>query len=135
MSQFQRAPELVLSCNAAGCLALPEWTPRLFVPARASGEENHQHVPIRMMLVDIHFCEPHWQMYASLDSILRDEVKARIETRGKQIWPHGVIPDFDAALIYKVAIHSPEFARFIARLGYGADGLGFSRVDVRRRHA
>jgi len=129
------APELVLSCNAAGCLALPEWTPRLFVPARAAGEENHQHTPIRMMLVDIHFCAPHWEMYASLDSILRDEIKARIEERGRQIWPQGVRPDFDAALIYKVGIHTPEFARFIERLGYRADGLGFSRAIVQRRHA
>jgi hypothetical protein len=130
-----RAPELVLSCNAAGCLALPEWTPRLFVPARAAGEENHQHPPIRMMLVDIHFCEPHWQAYASLDSILRDEVKARIEQRGKQIWPEGVKPDFDASHIYKVGIHTPEFARFIQRLGYSPDGLGFSRALLQRRHA
>jgi hypothetical protein len=130
-----RAPELVLSCNAAGCLALPEWTPRLYVPARAAGEENHMHVPIRLMLIDIHFCEEHWQMYASLDSILRDEIKARIEKRGKQIWPEGVRPDFDAAHIYKVGIHTPEFARFIGRLGYNPDGLGFSRSVVQRRHA
>jgi hypothetical protein len=128
------APELVLSCNAAGCLALPEWSPRLYVPARAAGEENHQHPPIRMMLIDIHFCEPHWQAYASLDSILRDEIKARIEHRGKQIWPEGVRPDFDAAHIYKVGIYTPEFVRFIERLGYRTDGLGFSRSLLQRRH-
>jgi len=130
-----RAPELVLACNAVSRRALPEWTPRLYVPARAAGEENHQHTPIRMMLVDIHFCAPHWEMYASLDSILRDEIKARIEERGRQIWPQGVRPDFDAALIYKVGIHTPEFARFIERLGYQTDGLGFSRATVQRRHA
>ena len=130
-----RAPELVLSCNAAGCLALPEWTPRLYVPARAEGEENHQHRPIRMMIVDVHFCEPHWEMYASLDSILRAEIKARIEERGKQIWPHGVRPDFDAAFIDKVGIYTVEYVRFIARLGYRTDGLGFSRSLVQRRHA
>jgi hypothetical protein len=132
---MMKPPELLLNCNAAGCLALPEWTPRLYVPARAAGEENHMHPPIRMMLVDIHFCEPHWQMYASVDSILRDEVKARIEHRGKQIWPEGVRPDFDAALIYKVGIYTPEFVRFIERLGYQGDGLGFSRAVVQRRHA
>ena len=129
-----RPPELVLSCNAAGCLALPYWTPRLYVPAKAAGAENHQHPPIRMMIIDVHFCEPHWQMYASLDSILRDEIKARIEERGRQIWPQGVRPDFDAALIYKVGVHTPQFAKFIERLGYSSDGLGFTRSLVQRRH-
>ena len=44
-------------------------------------------------------------------------------------------PDFDAALIYKVGIYTPEFARFIERLGYNVDGLGISRAMVQRRHA
>jgi hypothetical protein len=130
-----KAPELVLSCNTAGCLALPEWSPCLYVAARAAGAENHQHRPIRMMLADIHFCEFHWEKYASLDDILRDEIKARIEARGKQIWPEGVRPDFDAAHIYKVGIYTPEFVRVMGRLGYRVDGLGFSRALLQRRHA
>jgi hypothetical protein len=130
-----RAPELVLSCNSTGCLVLPEWTPRLYVPARAMGEENHKYTPIRMMLIDIHFCTRHWELNASLDEILNDQIQDRIETRGKQIWPEGVVPDFDAALIYKVGIYTPEFARFIERLGYNVDGLGISRAMVQRRHA
>lgn len=126
MTSAVRSPDLMLSCNHAGCLAIPQWSPRLFVPAKAEGVENHKHTPIRMMLPDIHFCEPHWQAHASLDSILRQEVRARIEYRGKQIWPHGVRPDFDAALIYKVGIWTPEYMAHLARLGFRPDGLGFS---------
>lgn len=125
-----RAPDLVLNCNHAGCLAIPDWSPRLFVPAKAQGVENHKHTPIRLMLPDIHFCEPHWQAHASLDSILRPEIKARVEHRGKQIWPHGVVPDFDACLIYKVGIWTPEYAAYLRRMGFLRDGLGFSEARV-----
>lgn len=126
MSDPIRAPDVVLQCEHTGCLAIPDLAPRIYCPAKATGTENHRYPPVTLAFPHLHYCKPHWETDVRLDALLTDQVKARIEERGRKIWPHGVVPDFDAALIEPIGIWTPEYEQYMTRLGFKTDGLGYS---------
>lgn len=122
MVALTRAPDIVPQCEHPGCLAIPDTAPRIYTPAKG----EHRYRPVRLSFPHLHYCQVHWDTDVTLDALLDDRTKARIEERGKKIWPHGVVPDFDAALIEPIGIWTPEYERYMQRLGFKTDGLGFS---------
>lgn len=67
-----------------------------------------------------------------LDDLLTDKTKARFEELGRKLWPQGIKPDFDAALVEPIEIYSAEYGAYMARLGFSLDGLGFSLHTKKR---
>lgn len=121
-----RTPDVVLQCDHPGCLAIPDLAPRIYVPAKAAGSENHRYDPVRLAFPHMHYCKVHWETTMRLSLLLDDKTKTRIEERGRKIWPHGIVPDFDAALIEPIGIWTPEYEQYMQRLGFRTDGLGYS---------
>ena len=129
-----RAPHLVLTCDGGGCRAIPTKAPRLYCPAKVTGAANHLYDPVTLAFPGLNYCEPCWNTKMRLSLLLTDKVKARIEAKGKQIWPQWVKPDFDAALIEPIDVFSPEYGAYMERLGYRIDGMGYSlHRRLRRR--
>ncbi len=117
-----RPPDVLLKCDGPGCLAIPSKAPRIYCPAKG----EHRHVPVTLAFPHISYCDACWDKHMKLDDLLDSRAKTRIEERGKRIWPQGVVPDFDAALIEPIHIYTPEYAAYMERLGFRIDGLGFS---------
>jgi len=133
MTSLLRSPDVVLSCNHFGCLKLPDRAPRIYVPAKAPGTENHRHPPVTLAFPHLHYCDVHWESDMRLDELLTDQAKRKIEERGRSIWPHGVLPDFDAALIQPIDVFSPEYRAYMERIGLEADGIGWKMTTGLRR--
>lgn len=121
-----KAPDVVLSCECTGCMAIPELAPRIYVPAKATGAENHHHTAVTLAFPHLHYCKAHWETHVTLATFLDEKARSRIEERGKKIWPQGVRPDFDAALIEPLGVWSAEYGRYMERIGLKVDGLGYS---------
>ena len=126
MTSMARGPEIVLSCDGTGCLALPDKAPRIYVPAKSSGTENHQYPAVTLAFPHLHYCDRCWDATMRLSMLLDDKAKAKLEERGRKIWPQGVVPDFDAALIEPIGIYTPEYESYMQRIGLRTDGLGYS---------
>lgn len=135
MTNLLKPPDVVPQCEHAGCLALPDLAPRLYCPAKALGPGNHRYPAITLAFPHLHYCAAHWQTDVFLHTLLTDKVRRRFEERGKKIWPHDVKPDFDAALIEPIGIWTPEYAAYMARMGFRTDGLGFSLWRGGKRQA
>lgn len=134
MTSIVRQPDAVITCDGLGCIALPDRAPRIYVPAKASGTENHRYDPVTLAFPHLHYCEKCWEKHVRLDDLLTDKVKRRIEERGRSIWPQGVLPDFDAALIDPLDVFSPEYRAYMLRIGLEADGIGW-KVNPKMRRA
>jgi hypothetical protein len=117
-----KVPDVLLKCDGPGCIAIPDKAPRIYCPAKG----EHRYVPVTLAFPQISYCEACWNKHMKLDELLTTEVKTRIEERAKKIWPHGVVPDFDAALVEPISVYTPEYAQYMERLGFRTDGLGFS---------
>lgn len=129
-----KQPDIVLSCDHPGCMAIPMLAPRIYVPAKGTtAREFHKYPQVTLAFPRLHYCHAHWNETMRLSLLLDDRVKARIEERGRKIWPQGVRPDFDAALIEPIEVHSPEYGAYMKRLGFQIDGLGYSLFDTMRR--
>jgi len=121
-----KQPQVVLNCEHPGCLAVPTKAPRIYCPAKGIGTENHQYDPVSLAFPHLHYCQKHWDEELKLDNLLDDKAKARLEDRGRKIWPQGIRCDFDAALIQPINVHSPEYGQYMERIGLSIDGLGYS---------
>jgi len=121
-----KIPDVLLKCDGTGCLAIPTKAPRLYCPAKG----EHRYPPVTLAFPHISYCEECWNKYMKLDDLLTEQVRARVEDRGKKIWPHDIKPDFEAALINPIEIYSPEYGAYMERLGFRVDGLGFSLGQV-----
>ena len=132
MTDFARSPDLIPSCNSTGCLQIPSKAPILYVPAKVGIEGLHPLQPVTLRFPHMHYCDDHWESDMKLDLLLTDAVKARVEERGRKIWPHGIVPDFDAALINPWDVFSPEYVAYMRKLGFEVDGMGFSAQNFVR---
>lgn len=119
-----KAPDVVLSCDHTGCLAIPTLAPRIFVPAGELWKQEHE--KLTLAFPHLHYCDAHWETDVALDRLMTSKIRARFEDLAKKLWPHGVKPNFNAALIEPIRIWTPEYAAYMARLGFRTDGLGFS---------
>lgn len=116
-----RTPDVLLRCDGTGCLAIPTKAPRVYVPA-----SDQRYKPVTLGFPQISYCESCWERHMKLNDLLTDKTKTRFEEMGRKLWPHGVKPDFDAALIQPIEVYSAEYGRYMERLGFKTDGLGFS---------
>lgn len=117
-----RPPDLVLKCDGLRCIAIPTKAPRVFVPS-SHGQKQE---PLTLAFPHLSYCDACWNKYMKLDDLLTDKIKGRFEDLAKKLWPHGIKPDFDCALIQPIEVHSAEYGRYLRRLGFVVDGLGFS---------
>ncbi len=129
MTSAVRTPGIIPQCEHPGCLAIPDLAPRIYCPAKG----EHRHPAVTLAFPHLHYCKPHWDSDVKLDNLMDDKVKARIEHRGRKIWPQGIVPDFDAALLEPLGIWTPEYAAYMRRLGFETDGLGFSMWQTMER--
>lgn len=136
MTHFAKTPDILLSCDGPSCLALPKLAPRIYVPAKENGPGNHRYPAVTLAFPHLHYCETCWNSIMRLSMLLDSKAKAKIEERGKKIWPMGVKPDFDAALIQPIEVFSPEYGKYMQRIGLRIDGLGYSLHNrIKRRLA
>lgn len=129
--EVPRTPDVMLKCDGPRCLAIPTKAPRVYVPCT----DGQHHIPLTLAFPHISYCEKCWNEHMKLDDLLTDKAKARFEELGRKLWPHGIKPDFDAALVQPIDVYSAEYGAYLERLGFKVDGLGFSfhqRVDRRR---
>lgn len=129
-------PDVVLSCDGTNCLAIPRLAPQIYVPAKSADAGNHRYPEVTLAFPHLHYCNECWNREMRLSTLLTGKAKAKIEERGRKIWPQGVKPDFDAALIRPIEVHSPEYGAYMERLGLKIDGLGYSlHKTIRRRRS
>lgn len=119
-----RAPDVVMTCDHPGCLAIPDMAPRIYVPSKTAEEKGHG--ALTLAFPHLHYCKAHWDTDVRLDPLLTDKVKGRFEDLAKKVRPIDFKCDFDAALIEPLSVYTPEYGRYMQRLGFHIDGLGYS---------
>jgi hypothetical protein len=98
-----------------GCSQPVLYGVRIHVPSRTQFAPDHAQVRITLTL---HTCALHREAF-KLDDLLSDGIKEQVERFAKAKRPIDWKPDYDAAFIQYVDIHSPEYARFVRSIEGG----------------
>jgi hypothetical protein len=95
------------------CPIPPKRAPLIVVPPKPWAIE----IAPRKVYTTLHYCEtctPEIPPRALM--LIDDRMKALIEQRCKQVWPHEYRPDFDAAFVRWELVTTPEYRAFLLKI-------------------